>query len=158
MKYIKSFEAHDVKALNLDLLYYARKIASLNKMRELISQGADVNYQDGNRTPLMLTAINGFYSGAKLLIDNGANVNATCKQTNYTAFDFAISQGTYNFIKNKNYKKLIDLLINSGADLNAGVDVLANDKCDVVEKYIKDKFPEQFRIYLLKKQATKYNI
>jgi len=158
MKYIKTYESNNIDALNIELIHYSEKIASFNKMRELISKGADVNYQRGNRTPLMNTVIKGFYSGTKLLIDKGANVNAISNKTNYSVFDFAVSQGSYKFETNKNFKKIIDLLINSGADLNIGVDKLDDAKYDDVKEYISNKFPEQYESYLLRKQAVKYNI
>jgi ankyrin repeat protein len=104
----------------------------------------------------MNAASKGFYSGVKLLIDKGADVNITSIRTNRTALTLAMSQNEYNFSVYKNYKKIIDLLMNSGADLNIGVDNLNDYKHS--EEYIRDKYPEQYKEYLLKKQTEKYNL
>lgn len=163
----KVFENIDIKqGLNLELVYYSSKTSSLQKMRELIDNGADVNYNDINDgTPLMRAATAMFYSGVKLLIENGADVNIK-NRYGETAFFRIMCLPLSTIMKNKDkIKKIIDLFIINNVDLSeknkGGNDIFAYldlDRHTNLRGYIKDKFPNQYNEYIMKKEAEKYNL
>ncbi|KKT24249.1 MAG: hypothetical protein UW09_C0001G0312 [candidate division TM6 bacterium GW2011_GWF2_43_87] len=85
--------------------------------------GVDVNAKDAiNRTPLIYAAYKGRFDVVKLLIANGALINEK-EKSNYTALHCA---SEYNDLKINGslpdedvYLKIVALLLNSGADINA---------------------------------------
>jgi len=161
MKNIKTYESFNQQSLNFELLHYSNNIASLNKMRELLKNGADPNCKDGlSMTPLYNACRNFFYSGIKLLIENGADVNLATK-TNMTPFYALACSGKYMYRKQgKTINNIVDILIENGADLSINpinTDWYEQASAQFVE-YVEDKYPEKFEEYLMKKEAGKYNL
>ena len=156
---MRHLNTYQQQILNKKLFEYSSKMSALQQMRELISKGADVNYQNkSGKTPLMEATRKQFYSGVKLLIDKHANVN-TADENGYTALTIIIAMSiSYNFNKYVNFKKIIDLLIESGAKLDVKSEILDNINYTHIVDYISDKYPEQYEEYLLKKTSEKYNI
>ena len=164
MKYIKKFNTQEI--LNdelLELLGCCSNKSSLQKIKELISKGADVNCRDTyNRTPLMKSACYQFYEAVDLLINYGADVNAV-DDNNQNALIFIVTRSIRNL--KEHVFNIIDLLINSGADIshkdNDGDDIFhtydekSNKK---LIKYISDKFPKEYEEYLFKQNIEKYNL
>ena len=82
----------------------------------LISRKADVNFRGkGGKSPLMWAASNS-YESTKLLLENGADVNAKADD-GMTAF----IQATFGFQSKKIPIKIMDLLLEYGADVNAAL-------------------------------------
>jgi len=151
--------SYQQQSLNNELLKYSSKRSSLQKMRQLIFQGADVNYQNkSGKTALMEAVQKQFYSGVKLLLDNHVTVDTinAVDDIGYTAINKLIAISNYNFEKSGS-KKIIDLLIESGADLRIGVDVLGG-RYILARDYISEKYPEQYEEYLIKKNSETYNL
>lgn len=65
-----------------DVLMIAVSAGDLNKTKELIEKGADVNAPDSGTgvTPLILASLRGHIEIVKLLLDNGADISATSKR------------------------------------------------------------------------------
>ena len=105
----------------------------------LIKAGADVNLKNGNTcTPLMEAAYSGLYSVAKLLITNGADVNARTYSDGKTSLIKASKYG---------YCDIAELLIENGADLNV---------MDDEGKTALDYSSTEEMTTLLKKHGAKY--
>ena len=143
-----------------DELYHSSKVkSSLQRMRQLIKDGANVNaIQPNGYTPLLRAAYFMFTSGAKLLIKNGANINAQ-NHDGYTSLMLA-AVNTYDFITKKRVKEIIDILIENNADLNIQ-NISGKDAFDVnqhLQDYISNKFPEKYQEYIERKEASKYNL
>ena len=155
----KIFENKKQQILDSELYDYVKKKASLQKVRELIKDGANVNYiaSDG-WTPLMRASHYMFFNCVKLLIENGANVNLLSND-GFSAL-MIISSDKYNFEKRKSVKDIVDILIENDVDLNIkntkGQDIF--DINDKLHKYICNKFPVEYKKYLTKKEEEKYNI
>jgi ankyrin repeat protein len=82
----------------------------IQKVTELIAQGADVNAKDSHgATPLMFAALMERTETAKLLIEKGADVNAKDPE-GWTPLIFATRVGQAEIAK---------LLLEKGADVNA---------------------------------------
>ena len=85
----------------------------LEKVKNLIDKGTDVNAQDKDwATPLHRAAENGHREVAELLIAAGANVNAKTR-TAWTPLHYALSEG---------HEDVAELLIAKGAEMNARSD------------------------------------
>lgn len=163
MKYIKTFEMHlsNLKQGELDrlLLKHAEKVESLEYIKKLIEHKANVNCRNGaDRTPLMLAARKRFYSVMKLFIENGADINAIDRDNN-NAFYYLIT-GSYR--ARKTFFKIIDFLIENGINIfhknNQGNYFLDFIKNPDMLNYIKEKYPEIYEEWLLRKEADKYNL
>ena len=91
-------------------LYNAVKAGKTEKVKELISNGADVNYvcqpEEYRNTPLHMAAYFAMNDIIALLIKNGANVNAYSLEGK-TPLDYAIER--------HNRKETVSLLLSSGA-------------------------------------------
>lgn len=95
-------------------LHEATKQGNLAKVQELLEAGVNVNARDrwGN-TPLYLAVRNGHTETTKLLLDNGAEVNARqCPRCTmgYTPLHLAARDG---------HILIAELLLDSGANVNA---------------------------------------
>ncbi len=107
-----------------DKLFFA--VSDINKVRELLEQGADVNGDNCWHTPALVSAARCQQNldVIRLLIERGANVNAKDKDGN-TALMMAVKNG---------YLDKIQLLIANGADVNArdnkGSSVLMQNAAD----------------------------
>jgi len=170
MKYIKAFEKSILKynqlELNRELIYYSQRMTSLQGMKDLIKLGANVNFHDNRgNTPLMKSSEAVFEKGVRLLIENNAEINAV-NHRNYSAFSIIVSVSNYQFKVHKAPKNIIDLLITNGANMNIYpydrngnfIDPLDNILNIEIKKYIKNKFPNQYKEYLIKKEIEKYNL
>jgi hypothetical protein len=159
---IKTYKKFNIDVLNHELLHYSDNVSSLNKMRELLNNGANPNCRNGiSLTPLHIACSSIFYSGIKLLIENGADVNLTTEK-NVTPFYSLISRiSNYQYSKQNNViNKIIDILIENGADLSImpiDRDWIEYAPSEFVE-YVKTVHPEEYNEYLMKKNANKYNL
>lgn len=158
-KIFEKIDKYLQKVLDNDLYHYSSKKSALQKLRDLIKAGANVNYiTDRGWTPLMRTAFFSFTSWVELLIENGAEINLT-NDDGFSAIMIAASDA-YNFSKYNSNKKIVDILIENNADLNIQ-NTKGQDIFDINEKtieYINNKFPEKYKEYLEKKEANKYNL
>jgi ankyrin repeat protein len=157
MKYIICKENFIQKKLNDELLKYSLNTASLEKIRDLIRKGADINCKNtrGN-TPLINSITKSFTSCTKLLINHGADTNIT-NNLGETALHILAKSFNYKF---KKYSIIADLLINSNIDLNKknNENKDALDINEILKKHIKNNHPDKYENYLIKKDADKYNI
>lgn len=159
MKYIQTYEKLRIgnqKDLNAALLKYCKVKESLGLIRSLIAKGANVNCKNSiGSTPLLVAAQSLFFSALKLLVEKGADVNATDNYGN-NAIMFIVHQNRFFF----GMKECIDLLIKNDIDLfqtnyqNRDTFFFQNQATD----YIKEKYPEKYDEYLMKKDAKKYNL
>ncbi|MBN1799180.1 MAG: ankyrin repeat domain-containing protein, partial [Spirochaetales bacterium] len=93
-----------------DNLINAAIIGDLQKVKEAMKQGADVNAKsDTNRTALFLASGNGHTEVVKLLIETGADVNIADTVLESTAIHVAANMG---------YLEIVGLLIKNGADID----------------------------------------
>lgn len=147
------------KELDNELYYYCKNKSSLKKMRDLIKAGANVNFrQDRGWTTLMRASYFMFTSAVKLLIENGAEINVT-NNDGFSPIMLAAAN-TYNFVKSKGLKEIIDMLIENNADLNIQ-NTKNQDIFDInkyLHEYISNKFPEKYQEYIERKEASKYNL
>lgn len=148
------------KDLNDALLRYSRQKESLSLIRKLLYLGADVNCRNTQKmTPLLIAASSHFYSAVKLLIEKGADVNAVDGFGNNALMLLA-----FNSRFGDKVRECIDLLIENGIDLthtdDKGIDIFSIMKfyATMIQDYIKEKYPEQYEEYLLKRDAKKYNL
>ncbi|MFC1764701.1 ankyrin repeat domain-containing protein [Planctomycetota bacterium] len=83
---------------------------NLDKAKELIAQGADVNAKDNQGNPLLYTvASEGHRQMVELLVTSGADINAT-GQNNGTPLHRAAVKG---------HRDVVEILLKHGADINA---------------------------------------
>ncbi len=88
----------------------AAKKGDAKKAKELIEQGADVEYESGaGWTPLMYASAGGHTETVKVLLRKRANVNAT-NDIGATSLMYAAAGGHIDIVK---------LLMRRGADVNA---------------------------------------
>jgi ankyrin repeat protein len=89
----------------------ACKDGDLEKVKQLLERGADVNAKDEilGETALMWASSNGQKEVVEFLIEKGADVNAKTRFGN-TALMYASEKG---------HKEVVELLIKKGADINA---------------------------------------
>ena len=162
MKYIVYKEDFTQKIINDELLKYSSNKASLEKVRELIKKGANVNCKNNyGNTPLIYSIKYSFTSCSKLLIEYGADVNIV---NNYGETALIYLAGSISYKNFRNIEKpsipIIDLLINSNIDLNKK-NIEGKDAFDINKKikiYVKSKYPDKYKEYLIKKDADKYNL
>ena len=135
----------------------------MQNVKQLLKDGVNPNFRDySGATPLHKACSAKFTSAVKLLIENGADVNAQNNSKN-TPLIFTMASIGYRFTKDSNVKTIISLLLNAGADLsiknNLGQDPIMLNKFDKkVEEFIEEQFPEKYAEYLMKKDADKYNL
>lgn len=122
---------HQVK--NKESLFEAVNKGDIERLKLLISKGADVNIRDQkDMTPLHLAASNGHTDIAAILIDKGANVNARIDEYCVTPLHVAAVWGK---------TAVAELLLAKGADVNAQTKrgetalefAIRNDHLDVFE-------------------------
>ena len=93
-------------------LMYAAGNGHLGPVKTLIKAGADVNLVRNKITALLLAVSYGHYKCVEFLIDAGTNVNVTDPSVTPPLI-CAVRAGD-----TENNKKIIDLLIKAGADVN----------------------------------------
>jgi ankyrin repeat protein len=93
-------------------LMWAAARGDLPMMKVLLNAGAHVNEPEGFGTALIQAAWMDQIEAARLLIKNGADVNAKDFKTGYTALHWAASS-------ERNSSALVDLLLKNGADPNS---------------------------------------
>jgi len=99
-----------MKDIDKELLN-ACKDGDLEKVKQLLEEGADVNVKDEKgRTALMFASWYGHKKVVKQLLEKGADVNAREYKDGETALMWAAAKGD---------KKVVKLLLESGADVNA---------------------------------------
>jgi Ankyrin repeats (3 copies)/Ankyrin repeats (many copies) len=92
------------------LVIAAARDGSLERLRALISAGADMNVRDSEGwTPLMVAALKGHAKTVVLLLSHGAHIE-TRNNSGWTALRFASSVGD---------TEMMSLLIGYGADVNS---------------------------------------
>ena len=161
MKYIKRFE----KAVNNGDYYFnddfidAIKRNDIEMVKKVIELGGnDLNHQndEDGETALMVASFQNMIEIVKLLIDAGVDLEIR----NYT-------KGTALLLSSYNRRiEITRMLIEAGADWNAknihGRDFLSYYNAVFnefkVKREILDLYPEQYKEYLLKKDAEKYNL
>lgn len=92
----------------------------LNQVKECLAQGANVNFNNDEHysPPIVATAIKGHLEIAKLLIENGANVNATSDYgSEKQYYSTALIESAYK--GHLRHLEIAKLLIEHGADVNA---------------------------------------
>jgi ankyrin repeat protein len=101
----------DSRAGDLDFFVEAVRKNRIDEVRALLLQGVDVNSRDvfGDNAGLHWAARLGLAEMARLLIDNGADVNIR-NDEGYTPLHWAAGEGQ---------KELVVILIAHGADVNA---------------------------------------
>ncbi len=97
--------------------------SNLNRIKELLGEGADINYIDKNMdSPLLMAISNNNYTLVKFLLENGANPNPDPDKV-YTlplnlAIDVAVETTKNNINETKDSTDIIKLLLEFGANLN----------------------------------------
>ena len=94
----------------------AARVGNTAKVGQLLKQGADVNTEDGAGTALMWAAGWGYTETVKVLIDAGANVNATGKH-DHTAL--MMSAGAAVGAVRESHTETVKVLVEAGADVSA---------------------------------------
>jgi len=150
MKYLKKFENN----YNNDNLYFYIRTKNIEEIKELIEKtDVDINSKtmEGN-TPLITSVNKDFLEGVKELIKAGAILDLT-NNLNRTALWYT---SYYSNIQ------IMNELIKAGANWNIKDNVNDEDFFDVLNykyrKEIIDKYPEQYKQYKLKKEASKFNL
>ncbi len=92
-------------------LHEVASAGDIEKVKSLISKGADVNEKDrAGRTALHCACEKGHTEVAKLLISQGARINVTTAMMASTPLHFAVMRGD---------RQTIELLLSKGANINA---------------------------------------
>jgi len=182
MKYLKTFEESDYK----DLLYYIENRPNIEKVKEKIEAGDDVNATNKfGETPLTIVSATNKIDVVKILIEAGADLNIR-DNSKYAALHAAVNHNNYIISK---------MLIEAGADVNiqdndddtplfyaayktnimliklltdAGADWFIKNKFDnyfidyIIESgkdtELINLYPDKYKEYLMIKNAEKYNI
>ena len=91
-------------------LQYACAQNSIEKVRELVSEGIDVNAKNAyGDTALHYAARNASVEAVKLLVEKGADVNSVSDSSGDTPLMFAIRRGN---------REIVNILIRAGADVD----------------------------------------
>ena len=161
MKYIKLFESIG------HALFNAIRFLNTKGIKTLLDAGTDVNQQNvSGRTPLInvVCVANGSQSKKikiiRLLIKYGADLNIQ-DNDGYTALikaaDHDIYDVMYELIEND-----ADWNIKTGSKYLSGdfdfIDHFNIDDKDKMIKKLKEKYPDKYKEYLMKKDADKYNL
>ena len=165
--FIKKNNISESNTVNSKELFGAIRNLNLDKIEDLLNQGADPNVRNGvNKTPIMNAITNLKFTPSKvtkvieLLLKYGADLDAQ-SYTKRTALMFA----TDFRYKVYNYYSVVDKLIELGADWNFKdengddfIDYLINNGDEDKVKELQEKYPKQFERYNLKKENDKYNL
>jgi len=176
MKYLKTFEAHKKYTLRLDrhLLHVLIGKAIDSKQYGTVKDILDSGFKDA--TNFFLNNIIGYSPDIKilqLLIDYGADVNIIYSgkpiiqhvfsrqyrdQTKLKVIRLLIKNGADLFLKSRDQEDFFDnflsMTINGSAIKTSFKDKYKELALDIV----KEESPEQYKKYLMKKDAEKYNL
>jgi len=147
MKYLKTYERES----DLALIAYA-KMNDFDRVIKLIKSGVNINIRDDDgNTALIWAAFRKSCGILKELIAAGADLDAKDKYGN-TALIYAAFTSSTNILVE---------LIEAGADWN----ITNNEEDDFLSQLnrinrigVINQFPEEYKNYLMKKDAEKYNI
>ena len=124
-KILSSADVNDVEQLHLarklliqNLLVNAISNNDLEEVKSLIRGGAYINISsDNGTTPLIWAVMNNTESGdiVKLLLDEGADVNAQRVSDGYTALMYAVKLVQS---RQEDRAKIVEMLLKAGADVN----------------------------------------
>lgn len=125
---------------NIDSLQAAAKLGNVEAIKKFISEGDNINQQDGRGiTPLGVAVGFNRVEAVKELLANDANVNLTDKQGN-TVLHYAAGYGRV---------EAAQLLLDAGADIDAmnndnqtPLDVAELNREVVMVKFLKDQQPK----------------
>jgi ankyrin repeat protein len=174
----------NVQEWNDKLLDYSWN-GDLKGVKECLENGADVNYKSyGDSTPLMLSSVRGHLEIVKTLIKNSVDVN--CKNIfgdtplirasyygHLEIVKLLIENGADVNCKDKdgwtplmnsshmNHLEIVKTLIENGADWNIK-NIYNEDFVFYLSKKNKEiiirEYPEEYELYILKKDVEKYNL
>ncbi len=98
-------------------IHAAVKSGDIEKVKEFLEQGTDINAKDENgQTSLYIAVNNDNKETVKLLIDKGADVNAK-NEDGQTPLDIILNRNRIQISRNPNHAEIRDLLIANGAEI-----------------------------------------
>jgi len=134
-----------MKNINEQLLDASRR-GDIDKIKELLDSGADIETKnDNDDTPLLWASSAGFDNAVKLLLERGANTEAKTKSGNYPII-FASRIGAF---------KMVRLLLEYAANINvhnySGYSCL-NNLCEIwfdetIQELIINKQPHNIKFF-----------
>ena len=106
-----------------ELIFDAVQRGNIEAIKQHLASGANVNLKnEGGSTPLIEASRKGYKEIAKLLIENGADVN--CKLEYTTDIESIEGWTSLHVAAAKGHKVIAELLIIKGADVNAMDDTI----------------------------------
>jgi len=106
--------------ININLIK-ACETGNLEKVKQYLKRGADLNYKDdSNRTPLMHAAKNGNLEVVKFLLTKKININYADRD-GVTALSLSLPQNRDSIELQKNKLEIMRLLIKKGANVNSKI-------------------------------------
>lgn len=163
MKHLKTFESIDIQ-FDLEKAVHQNNVDLTIKA---LSNGANPNIKDKFDLYLLSLAVfNNNIDIVKELIKAGSNLNVQNKSGFTPLIDAARDRGIRNKVrkgweKNIYEENILEELIKAGANWNIK-NVEGEDFFDFLIDYFRepiiDKYPKQYKKYLIKKNAEKYNL
>lgn len=145
------FENNDINWTLIGDIQYDNKVA---KVKKALDNGADINFRDIDRdgmTPLMHAIEKFRYRIIDYLIERGADINLQDDEGR-TALMHAGEVHSFD---------ILQTLLEAGAEWyikdNYGYDFFYYTTGEYADM-IKEDYPEEYKEYLMKKDAEKYNI
>ena len=131
------------EALESADIFEAAKNGDLKSMQKFIADGVDVNIETKNgdmmgTTPLMVASWEGHIEIVKLLIENGADVNASRPYGDITALNEASQNG---------HTEIVKLLIKHGAIDSSLIDAAGSGDIEKVRTLIEEGTDVNIRAY-----------
>ena len=119
--FVNLLDVYGKTPLHISTVPHHDNPAAIEIVRMLIDHGADIHYTCGfyGITPIFMAAYDLIYEKIKLLIEKGANVNACTVNTLETPLFFAIRAKVYSKEGRERLKRVVELLIENGADIKA---------------------------------------
>jgi ankyrin repeat protein len=155
MKYIKTYKNTFDNLSDEDkiskLIDFARHGGSDTLFEELANSGIDINTKIGGDTALIWSAFKGFIGKVDILIEAEANLDIQDDEGNTSLMLAAYSKNN----------EIVYHLIEAGASWNIKNND-GNDFLDTPDYYTKhkiiEKYPEQYKKYLMIKKSEKFNL